>query len=466
MTDKHTLINKLLYLFYLVFLVSVVGAFRAISSITIGLILVASLIKNKTETGSWLNRNLQNRYFIACCIFFLLQLIPLAYPGNFYEGWKHVQVTSALLFIPACFYCCAFIQKERFHSLMIAYMYMLAIALTWSLGVAGYKFLFHQAGTNVFFYHQLLSDLGHHAVQFSILVFAGLIYLLHLANRNSYLVNRTFHYLLTAFFITGIVLLSSKLVIIFMLGYLACNLFIPLQKKFNTIRAVTITVIAGMVCISSILFTNNPVSRRFNDILHGNMAVIQQPVFGPEYYFNGIQFRLLQWRFVKEILQEKKAWLFGVSPAAAQPLLDQKYQSAHMYTGIPGSTDHGYLGYNTHNEFLEAFLQTGLVGLICFMVICFEMIKWAVQQKNRLLAALVALLLAYTFSDAVFETQYGLVIFTFLPLFFYAGQSGKYPVSSGDARATEEQQPGQARPSKKAQKGRQGNGTVQTIAKQ
>jgi O-antigen ligase len=98
-----------------------------------------------------------------------------------------------------------------------------------------------------------------------------------------------------------------------------------------------------------------------------------------------------------------------------------------MYTGIPGSPNHGYLGYNTHNQFLEALLQTGIIGLICFMMICFEMIRMAVKQENRLLSALVLLLLAYTFNESVFETQYGLVLFTFLPLFFYFGQRETQP---------------------------------------
>lgn len=121
-------------------------------------------------------------------------------------------------------------------------------------------------------------------------------------------------------------------------------------------------------------------------------------------------------------MQENNAWLFGITPANAQMVLDQKYLSTHMYTGGSGRSDHGYLGYNTHNQFLEALLQTGIMGLFCFMVICFEMIRMAIQQKSRLLWALVILLIAYAFSESVFETQYGLILFIFLPLFFFFGR--------------------------------------------
>jgi hypothetical protein len=101
----------------------VAGAFRAITSIAIGLILITGFIKNKTDTGYWFNRSLRNRHLAAYSLFFLLQLIPLVYSSNFIEGWKHVQVKSALLFIPLCFYSCSYINKARFHSLMKAFIY-------------------------------------------------------------------------------------------------------------------------------------------------------------------------------------------------------------------------------------------------------------------------------------------------------------------------------------------------------
>ncbi|THU33541.1 O-antigen ligase family protein [Niastella caeni] len=416
--NKNNLANLFLYLFYLGFLVSVAGGFRAISSIAIGLILVTSFIKNKTETGSWFNPGLRNKYVIACSLFFLLQIIPLAYTNDFLSAWQHVQVKSALLFIPLCFYGCSYINKTRFNSLMTAYVYMLAIMLTWCLGVSFIKYHFQQADITVFFYHDLARDLGYHAVHFSIFVFAGLIYLLQIATGGRHLVNRTIHFLLIAYFIGGILLLSSKLVIIFMLACLVFYFFILLQKNLHTKWAIAIVAITGILFCSSILFTKNPINRRFADLMHGNIGVIQQTSFSPANYFNGVQFRLLQWRFVKEIMQENKAWLFGVTPAKAQSLLNQKYLSTHMYTGEPGSARHGYLGYNTHNQFLEALLQTGIIGLICFMAICFEMIKITVQQKSRMLTALVTLLLAYALFESVLETQYGLVFFIFLPLFF------------------------------------------------
>jgi O-antigen ligase len=419
---KNNLIKNLLFLFYLGFLLTAVAAFRAYSSIAIGLIVAASFYYNKLTTGSWFNKKLRNPFVIGCSLFFLLQIIPLAFTDNLPVTWRHIEVKSALLFIPLCFFSSQYMNKVRFHSLMRLYVFILVIIIIWCLGVSFIKYEYHQAPIYIFFYHELLSDLGHHAIQFSILVFAGLIFMLQETTQKRYIVNKGIHFSLLAFLIGSMLLLSSKLVICFTLCSLVYYAVIEWRKNVNTRRAIALVAMGGIVISSIILFTKNPISYRFNDIMHNNMIVMEKKTFEPRFYFNGVAFRLLQWRFVKEIIQEHQAWVIGVTPAHAQPLLNQKYVQANMYAGQPGTPDHGYQGYNTHNQWLESFLQSGLIGLLIFFGICSSMVAMAIQQKSRCFWAIVLLVLAYSFQEAVFETQYGLVVFLFLPLFFYFGE--------------------------------------------
>ena len=167
--------------------------------------------------------------------------------------------------------------------------------------------------------------------------------------------------------------------------------------------------------IALVLLTQNKVSKRFNEIVSGNIDLVEQKNFTPAIYFNGLQFRLLQWRFVHEILTEQHAWIKGV-PGDAQALLDDKYTSTHMYTGDAHTETRGYLGYNTHDEFLQSLLQSGIPGLLAFIFICCTMLRMAIRKKNDELSFCVILLIAYCFNEAVFETQYGIMLFTFFPL--------------------------------------------------
>jgi len=130
---------------------------------------------------------------------------------------------------------------------------------------------------------------------------------------------------------------------------------------------------------------------------------------------------------VPEILNEKKAWLGGVGVGDAQADLNEKYFSKKLYTGTPERGDTGFLGYNTHNEFLEALLQTGIMGLLLFVLICFTLIKMILQKKRAALTFITMLLLAYSFSESVLESQYSSIIFLFFPVFFWIDGNKNQP---------------------------------------
>jgi O-antigen ligase len=173
-----------------------------------------------------------------------------------------------------------------------------------------------------------------------------------------------------------------------------------------------------IITSSLALVIRNPVSSRFYDVFTGDLTIIKQEKFDPGKYFNGLQFRLLQWKFTGEILNETHRWWYGVSPGDAQALLNQKYISKKMYTGDPAQSTTGFLGYNTHNQFLETLLQSGIPGLIILAVICISLLRIAWQKRRSTVSAVILLLLAWLFSESVFETQFGIMIFTFFPLFF------------------------------------------------
>ena len=96
-----------------------------------------------------------------------------------------------------------------------------------------------------------------------------------------------------------------------------------------------------------------------------------------------------------------------------------------MYSGEPGRGDRGYLIYNTHNQFLETILQNGIIGLSVLLIICFSLVKMAANEKNRVTSFIILLLLAWLFTESAFETQYGIIIFTFFPLFVTTGKIEK-----------------------------------------
>src|SRR6185295_5019447 len=189
--------------------------------------------------------------------------------------------------------------------------------------------------------------------------------------------------------------------------------------KSISAKFIFISIISLAVFSLIVFSTQNRISNRFKEIMQTDFQFIKRQRFNQGDYFNGLQFRLLQWEFVPRILNEKKAWLLGVSPGDAQNYLNQKYISKNMYTGTPERGDKGFIGYNTHDQFLESLLETGLIGALIFLLICWSLVKMIMERKNAELSFITILLLVYSFSESVFETQYSVFIFLIFPLFFY-----------------------------------------------
>jgi O-antigen ligase len=181
-------------------------------------------------------------------------------------------------------------------------------------------------------------------------------------------------------------------------------------------KKILLPVVAGLGIIVAILVaTNNPVKKRFSDITNGTTTLFQQQKFNAGVYFNGLQFRLLTWRFTSEILNEQEAWLLGVSAGDGQAFLRKKYIETNMYTG-DGSNSGGYLLYNCHNIYLQTTLESGIIGLISLLFIIASFLFKLIKSKRKTTLIFFLCMLVFGFTESYLSRQFGIVLFTFLPL--------------------------------------------------
>ena len=416
---KSGILNSFIYALYLLFFISLVFSFRAISSISIGVILLTGIITNRSALSSLFQKNTRNLFLAGCALFFLLQVIAMLYTNNMPQGWINVRIKTGLLITPLAICCTGYITTETQKKLLSHYCLILFTAALYCLCISFLNYR-ETNDSSVFFYHALVSPLGQHAIYFSLLIITGLIFLMERVRKTGFIFNRPFHIFLIVFLSTFLFLLSSKLIISFYLFYLVYYFTKLLQKNKINQLAITGLFILCIALVSLVFAVRNPISERFYEIIKGDINIVTKDRFEKSDYFNGLQFRLLQWKFVGEILTDKKRWWTGVSPGDAQSLLNEKYISKNMYSGEPARGDRGYLVYNTHNQFLETVLQNGITGLIVLLSICFSLLGIAVQERKRMTSFIILLLIAWLFTESAFETQYGIIIFTFFPLFFTA----------------------------------------------
>jgi len=407
--------NSFLFTAYAFLLFSTACSFRVITSISIGLILIFAVLKNKIEHNYFFRKETASLFLIACIFLFLLQCSALFYTNDISKGLGVLQRESGLILIPLSLYTSiSFLNQHRYRKLMPVFCITLFLVSFICICIACFNY-FSGASSSVFFYHQLVRPFSQHAIQFSILVFIALTFLfsdLTNSNRNKRI---TFGFII--YFSILLILLSSKLVLALYVFFVLFSLIKNYQQK--PYRQRLAVVISPVVLILLVVATHNPINDRFRDLFSGNSELFQKEKFNQGVYFNGVQFRLLQWRFVYQLLNEHHAWIKGLSAEDAQFYLDKKYMATGMYTGKSGTSDHGLLGYHTHNEFLQTLLESGFIGLIVFLLICSSLLLMVAKCRNVELRLLVVLLILYCFTDAVLETQYGLFIFTFFPLFIY-----------------------------------------------
>jgi hypothetical protein len=433
--NSSKIISPVIQAIYIAFFISLVCSFRAISSISVGLMLIAGVIKNKIEHKSFFHSNVKNNFLAACVGFFLLQFVAFLYTHNIHETWNGVRVKSALLFMPLAVCCSGYVNTATRKKLYPYYCLIVAAASLYCLLTAFLHYQ-HSHDSSLFFYHALVSPFKQHAVFFSILVFIALLYLSESARKKDLIYGLPFHISLVIFLSVFLFLLSSKLVIIFYFLYLLYY-FAMLIRDRTSSRAVAVSLLFLSLLAGCLIFTTrNPVSSRFNEILNGDINLVKQDKFEQGNYFNDVQFRLLEWKFVAEILNENHSWWAGVSPGDAQSLLDKKYISKNIYTGNPATGDRGFLGYNTHNQLLEALLQNGIAGSLIFLIICFTLIQMAWQKRSRILSFTIILLLAFSLNESIFERQYAIMIFTFFPLFIGLGEKRTATIQKPHPKAT------------------------------
>ena len=404
--------DKAIYWCLLITLLSLAFSIRFINSISVFALVLITVMH--PERKRFFKSALRNPYFIGCIALFLTKFAGLFYTEHMGPSLRQIETKAIITAIP--FFFCA--NKKISPGHMWGLMFRFTIAL---FAVSLYCLLYalfvytQQHDSSVFFYHELVRPVRHHAVLFSLYLLFCIIYWMEegLGITSSHSQKR-FLMSLVIFFFLFIVLLASKLIIAFYFLYIIFFGF-----KYFIERKVLPLVLFVSFLLSLLLvltITKNPIKDRFKDLANGNVHLFTQEKFSPGVYFNGLQFRLLIWRFTYEILNEKKAWLLGVSTGDAQIELNKKYVAANMYQGNGNNDNQGYLVFNCHNVFLQTVLESGLTGLLILVSIIVIFIAQAIQRRRRSTIIFFAAILAFCFTESVLSSQYTILLFMFFPL--------------------------------------------------
>lgn len=359
----------------------------------VGILILLGLI---TQTQP--NWKRLNNPFIFCLLAIVLLLVfqPLFLDVDWPRYIKNLE-RKALLFLlpPILLINPLFDKKSLFNGILYLAIGCISVML---LANATQIFQFFATQHGDFFYHPWLSNLKTHAVYFSFISTTALwSFLLFKPSTTS----KKHIVLIVTLLIIGIIQANSKLFsvlnIIFLTGYLL---------RLSAQKTALLTAFLGAALLGLFLHFNNRWKSEFDP---SSLKAIVADDINAETQFTGISLRLTLWQMAMENQTTAKEIWLGHGLGRDEALLSQSIIARGLYTdGSKG----GYLNYNVHNQYLQWYNQTGIIGLLMAISAGLVLLIPFKQQKS---VWLVCLPIVFFFcTESVLQTFKGVAACSWL----------------------------------------------------
>lgn len=198
------------------------------------------------------------------------------------------------------------------------------------------------------------------------------------------------------------ILLSSRMLLLISLLILV-TLLIRLLFK-NRVAGIIIILFLTLSTTFYFIHKNNIIKKRFTELTETQWT----PPIGIYYNSTNLRVGILNCSF--SLL--KNNWLFGFGTGSAQKNLNACYQSS-------GYSDVLFIDqYDTHNQYLNVWLNTGLIGLAIFLLTIVIPMKKAYKANCFLYLAFLSLIALCCFTESLLERQNGIVFYAFFNSLF------------------------------------------------
>lgn len=331
---------------------------------------------------------LQNKLsIIMVSSLFWVPLLGAIYSNNLEAAIEELQLKLPFLAFPVILLT---VQLKNCRPFVMNQFLLGVLAASFlALAKVGY-FKINDLG-NYFYYSRFSEFLDKHTTYFSLFIVICLLWLLwlliHRKGNRIFLIVGGFA-LLYIFY-----LLSVRISII---ALAVGSLVIILNSIASTWKRILILIIVP-VLLGSVYFTPY-FQKRFD------------PSTTETSQISDMEFRQLHWKSVFETINNNNL-LVGYGTRSHRDYLYNKYKEY-------GLTSAYNEGYNAHNQYLEVFLEFGLLGLVIFLSLVLYLL-WVFKKNGDYFALSIFLVfLVYMLTESIFQRHSGIVIFSLIIVIF------------------------------------------------
>lgn len=328
--------------------------------------------------------------------FYGLMVVSLAWSSDLKNSLRGLERQLAMVLIPLAFMVMPALSVKTRNKILYWFSLSLAILAIFLVTYAGV--IYNSDHTDVFFYHALVAPLDLNAIYVSVFVSLSILFLLFKQKRSIWSL------LALVILSVFLFLLASKIIIVAtaILGFFG----ILGTFKRSTILKLLPFLLLGL---GLLIFTSNPVKSRFQrEITASNITeVFEANRFNKEYDWTGTTIRLFQARIFSEMLDEDPIFWTGYGINNSKEKIIEKQKQYNLWQG--------YYTYNFHNQYIQAFAELGIFGLLCLFLLLGVILKRYLDTKDILFLFLFFIMLVVFITESYLWRQRGL--YHFLVLF-------------------------------------------------
>ncbi len=374
------------------------------------------------RAGDTFRRLVQRKALWFWILFFVLHAVSYMYSTDKAESAFDLESKMSFVVLPIVVGAGIALDRRHLEKIFSFFIYGTASVAVFCIAKAIVLAMQH-SDTSYFFYHTLVKGLDTNAVYIAWYVVFSIILLLFFRWQDVVLSRSpVLRYLLLALHLLFLVLLSSKMLIVFCFLILL-PFFIAQQVLRGRLSGMrSFALIAALVVLASVIgLTNNPISSRYKEILHNDLSYAYLDDYsGTSQQFSNLTLRLFLWRLGVENVSEQKAWLLGVGNGDVHLLQNEKMHQYGIRNIYSEQERSNLYNVNLHNMFVQTLLMLGLLGLATFCVLVLSPFFVFRTVHDSVAFALFFLVSAlFMLQESALQTQAGIVYFTLFAAIFW-----------------------------------------------
>ena len=256
---------------------------------------------------------------------------------------------------------------------------------------------FHFRNFSRFFYHAIVAPMDLNAIYVSVMVSLSGLFLLFTQRKTLFTIGLL---LIHAVFL---ILLSSKIIIVI-------TALIAVYGIIRSFSRKKILVLLSILVVGILLLftTSNPVRDRFErEISVSNIKeVMECERFNKVYDWTGTTIRLFQARIFKEMMDENDAYLTGFGINNSKDKIIEKQEHYNLWQG--------YYEYNFHNQYIQAFAELGIFGLLFIFTLLGALLREYMRTRDIMVLSLFLIAAVIFLTETYIWRQRGLYHFLIL----------------------------------------------------